>query len=90
MRAIEVLENCPGSALRSMHWLRSRVLLLACEVSGVDQLLIVFQPKRRLYSATRLGREALVRRWLPLRLSHLVVLMRNPCSQLFDHVTVTA
>ena len=37
---------------------------MACEASGVDQWLAPFRSKRRLYSVMRLGREALVRRWL--------------------------
>jgi hypothetical protein len=42
---------------------------MACEVCGLDQWLTPYRSKRRLYSVMRLGREALVRRWLPISMS---------------------
>jgi hypothetical protein len=63
---------------------------MACEASGIDQWLMPFRAKRRLYSVMRLGREALVRRWLQITLSHLVEQIRKPCPQLLDQLTVAA
>lgn len=63
---------------------------MACEACGIDQWLMPFRSKRRLYSVMRLGREALVRRWLQIPLSHLVELIRKPCPQLIDQLAVAA
>lgn len=63
---------------------------MACEASGIDQWLMPFRTKRRLYSVMRLGREALVRRWSNTRLSELIEQMRQPSSELLDQLGVPA
>ncbi|MDA3913653.1 MAG: IS4 family transposase, partial [Oleiagrimonas sp.] len=57
---------------------------MACESSGIDQWLAPFRSKRRLYSVMRLGREALVRRWLNVPLSQLIEKIRHPAPTLLD------
>jgi len=59
---------------------------MACEASGIDQWLAPFRSKRRLYSVMRLGREALVRRWLKIPLNRLIEQMRNPTPTLLDQL----
>ncbi len=51
---------------------------MACEASGVDQWLAPFRSKRRLYSVMRLGREALVRRWLRVPCDRIMKQLRHP------------
>ena len=51
---------------------------MACEASGIDQWLAPFRSKRRLYSVMRLGREALVRRWLRVPWDRLMEQLRHP------------
>ena len=51
---------------------------MACEASGIDQWLAPFRSKRRLYSVMRLGREALVRRWLRIPWDRLMEQLRHP------------
>jgi hypothetical protein len=63
---------------------------MACEASGIDQWLTPFRSKRRLYSVMRLGREALVRRWLQMPLSRLVEQIRKPCPALLDQMIAAA
>jgi hypothetical protein len=59
---------------------------VACEASGIDQWLTPFRSKRRLYSVMRLGREALVRRWLHVPLSRLMEQLRHPAPTLLDQL----
>jgi hypothetical protein len=63
---------------------------MACEASGIDQWLTPYRSKRRLYSLTRLGREALVRRWLPISAHRLFESLRQPSSSLIDQLGVPA
>lgn len=63
---------------------------MACEASGIDQWLAPFRSKRRLYSVMRLGREALVRRWLRIPLDHLIEQIRQPAPALLDQLGVPA
>jgi hypothetical protein len=56
---------------------------VACEASGIDQRLTPFRSKRRLHSVMRLGREALLRRWL-------VPQRRQPTSATLDQLGVPA
>ena len=63
---------------------------MACEVSGIDQWLTPFRSKRRLYSVMRLGREALVRRWLKIPLHRLIEQLRRPTPALLDQLGATA
>lgn len=63
---------------------------IACEAAGIDQWLAPFRSKRRLYSVMRLGREALVRRWLQIPLSRLVELIRQPTPAMLDQLGVPA
>ena len=63
---------------------------LACEASGIDQWLAPFRSKRRLYSVMRLGREALVRRWLQIPFSRLIEQLRQPTPALLDQFAVPA
>lgn len=63
---------------------------MACEASGIDQWLMPFRSKRRLYSVMRLGREALIRRWLQIPLSRLVEQIRQPTSALLEQLGVPA
>lgn len=61
---------------------------MACEANGTDQRLNPFRSKRRLYSVMRLGREALVRRWLRIPLSRLMEQLRKPTPPLLDQLCV--
>ncbi len=63
---------------------------LACEASGLDQWLTPYRAKRRLYSVMRLGREALVRRWLPISASCVLEHLRHPSKSLIDQIGVPA
>lgn len=63
---------------------------MACEASGIDQWLAPFRSKRRLYSLMRLGREALVRRWLQIPFSRLIEPLRQPTPVLLDQIGVPA
>lgn len=63
---------------------------IACEASGIDQWLAPRRSNRRLYSVMRLGREALVRRWLSIPLGQLVVHLRKPTPQLLDQLSAPA
>lgn len=63
---------------------------MACEASGIDQWLAPFRSKRRLYSVMRLGREALVRRWLQIPFSRLIEQLRQPTPALLDQLAVPA
>jgi hypothetical protein len=61
---------------------------MACEASGIDTWLTPFRSKRRLYSVMRLGREALVRSWLPISASRLLDHLRRPTISLVDQLGV--
>lgn len=63
---------------------------MACEANGTDQWLNPFRSKRRLYSVMRLGREALVRRWLQIPISHLMEQLSKPTPPLLDQLGVPA
>ncbi len=63
---------------------------MACEVSGIDQWFTPFRSKRPLYSVMRLGREALVRRWLQIPLGGLIQQIRQPTPALLDQLDVPA
>ena len=63
---------------------------MACEASGIDQWLAPFRSKRRLYSVMRLGREALVRRWLQIPFSRLIEQLRQPTPALLDQLAAPA
>ena len=66
------------------------VVGLACEANGTDQWLNPFASKRRLYSVMRLGREALVRRWLKIPLHRLMEQLNRPKPTLLDQLGVPA
>ena len=59
---------------------------MACEASGIDQWLAPFRSKRRLYSVIRLGREALVRRWLRVSWDRLMEQLRHPAPTCLDQL----
>lgn len=63
---------------------------MAYEASGIDHWLTPFRSKRRLYFVMRLGREALVRRWLQVPLSRLAEQIQKSCPALLDQVVATA
>ena len=63
---------------------------MACQASGIDQWLTPFRSKRRLYSVMRLGREALVRRWLKIPLHRLIEQLRRPTPALLDQLGAPA
>lgn len=63
---------------------------MACEAAGIDTWLTPYRSKRRLYSVMRLGREALVRRWLPISVSRLLDQLRQPATSLIDQLGVPA
>jgi hypothetical protein len=63
---------------------------MACEASGIDTWLTPYRSKRRLYSVMRRGREALVRRWLPVSVSRLLDQLRQPAASLLDQLGVPA
>ena len=63
---------------------------MACEASGIDTWLTPYRSKHRLYSVMRLGREALVRRWLPISVSRLLDQLRQPAASLLDQLGVPA
>jgi len=61
---------------------------MACEANGADQWLNPFRSKRRLYSVMRLGREALVRRWLQIPVHRLLQQLSRPKPSLLDQLGV--
>lgn len=63
---------------------------LACEASGIDTWLKPYRCERRLYSLIRLGREALVPRWLPISPHRLLDHLRQPNPSLVDQLGVLA
>lgn len=63
---------------------------IACEASGIDTWLTPYRSKRRLYSVMRLGREAIVRRWLPIPVGRLLEHLRHPSKSLIDQIGVPA
>ena len=63
---------------------------MACEANGTDQWLNPFPSKRRLYSVMRLGREALVRRWLQIPLHRLMEQLNKPEPPLLAQLSVPA
>lgn len=63
---------------------------IVCETSSIDTWLTPYRCKRRLYSVMRLGREALVRRWLPIPVSRLLDHLRQPPASLFDQLGAPA
>jgi Transposase DDE domain len=63
---------------------------MACEACGIDRWLTPFRSTRRLYSVMRLGREALVRRWIDIPLGKLIQQMQQPTPSLLDQMGVTA
>lgn len=76
--------------LSAMAAFASWLVGMACESCGIDAWLAPFRSKRRLYSAMRLGREALVRRWSSTRLSELIDQLRHPSPHLLDQLGVPA
>ena len=76
--------------LSAMAAFASWLVGMACEADGIDAWLAPFRSKRRVYSVTRLGREALVRRWSSTRLSELIDQLRHPGPQLLDQLGVPA
>jgi hypothetical protein len=63
---------------------------LACEATGIDRWLAARPSTRRLYSLTRLGREALVRRWPCGSIAQLLDRLRKPNAALLDQIGVPA
>ena len=63
---------------------------MACEASGIDTWRTPYRSRRRLYSVKRLGREALVQRWLPISLPRLLERLRQPAASLLDQLGVAA
>ena len=63
---------------------------MACEALGIDRRLTPFRSTRRLYSVMRLGREALVRRWLGVPLGKLIQYLRKPSPSLLDQLGLPA
>lgn len=76
--------------LSAMAAFASWLVGMACEAAGIDDWLMPYRSKRRLYSIMRLGREALVRRWSTTRLSELVDQLRHPSPTLLDQMGVPA
>jgi hypothetical protein len=74
--------------LSAMAAFASWLVGMACERCGIDAWLAPFRSTRRLYSVTRLGREALVRRWSSARLSELIDQLRHPSPQLLYQLGV--
>jgi len=65
------------------------LIALACKACGVDEWLMPFRSKRRLYSLLRVGREPLVRRWPVATVAELTRRLRYPDAQLRDQLAVT-
>ncbi len=63
---------------------------LACEASGIDRWLAPHRSKRRLYSVMRLGREALVRRWLTQASARIIACLRTPGPALIAQLDIPA
>lgn len=63
---------------------------MACEACGIDRWLTPFRSARRLYSVMRLGREALVRRWIDMPLGKLIQQMRQPTPSLLGQLGLPA
>lgn len=63
---------------------------IACEKVGIDRWLNPRRSIRRLYSAMRLGREALVRRWLDWTVEQLVAQLLDPHPALREQLELPA
>ncbi|MBS0457220.1 MAG: IS4 family transposase [Proteobacteria bacterium] len=61
---------------------------MACERMGIDQWLNPRRSTRRLYSVMRLGREALVRRWLDWTVEQLIGQLIKPLPALQDQLAL--
>ncbi len=76
------------SLLSAMAAFATGLVGMACESGGIDDRLMPFRSRRRLYSVMRQGREALVHRWPSARLSELIRQRRHPGPQLLDQLGV--
>ena len=76
--------------LHTMAAFASWLVGMACETAGIDQWLMPYRAKRRLYSIMRLGREALVRRWSNAKLNELIEQIRKPSPALLDQMIAAA
>jgi hypothetical protein len=65
-------------------------LHVICHNYDPIQWLAPFRSKRRLYSIMRLGREALVRRRLPISATRFLDYLRQPAASLLDQLGVPA
>jgi len=63
---------------------------IACETVGIDRWLNPRRSIRRLYSVMRLGREALVRRWLDWTVEQLVAQLLDPDPALREQLELPA
>ena len=70
--------------LNALATLATWVIGMACAASGIDQWLVPFRSKRRLYSVMRPGRGALVGRWMRVPLSRLAEQLRQPTPAMLD------
>ena len=61
---------------------------MACERVGIDRWLNPRRSTRRLYSVMRLGREALVRRWLDWTVEQLIEQLINPQPALREQLAL--
>ncbi len=61
---------------------------IACERVGIDHWLNPRRSTRRLYSVMRLGREALVRRWLDWTIEQLIAQLINPQPALREQLAL--
>jgi hypothetical protein len=63
---------------------------IACEAIGIDRWLAPYRSNRRLYSAMRLGHEALLRHWPSERLTQLIDRLHRPTPAVIDQLGVPA
>ena len=63
---------------------------MACEECGIDRWLTPLRSTRRRYSVMRLGREALVRRWMGIPLGQLIKHLRQLTPSLLNQLGVPA
>jgi hypothetical protein len=76
--------------INAMAAFASWIVGTTCEITGLDRWLSPRRSKRRLYSALRLGREALVRRWPFGSILQLIGRLRHPTPELLDQLGVPA
>ncbi|MEO5559892.1 MAG: hypothetical protein ABIO49_08665 [Dokdonella sp.] len=59
---------------------------MACEAAGIDCCLAPFHSTRKLYSTSRLEREALQRQWSSASTRIIITQLKNPTAALLEQL----